>query len=57
MVVGLSTQSEILIISPKSRTECKRSGFTPEVIFFATSLLQFFKIKFGKFGGIINISN
>jgi len=26
-----------------------------EAIFFAISLLQFFKIKFGKFGGIINI--
>jgi len=28
-----------------------------ETIFFAISLLQFFKIKFGKFGGIINISD
>jgi len=28
-----------------------------EAIFFAISLLQFFKIKFMKFGGIINISD
>jgi len=28
-----------------------------EAIFFAINLLQFFKIKFGKFGGIINISD
>jgi len=28
-----------------------------EIIFFAINLLQFFKIKFGKFGGIINISD